>query len=96
MKRRLAIVLSTAALAAVTLVPGAQADPPAEKQVQTEEFVPFVTDFPKPKAAPVPAAGTSGIDWDDIGIGSGIAAALAALLAGSGLVLTRRARPARG
>lgn len=96
MKQRLAIALAATALAAVALVPGAQAGPPTGKQVQSEEYVPFVTDFPKPKSAPVPAAGTGGSDWGEIGIASGIGAALAALLAGSGLVLTRRARPAGG
>lgn len=96
MKRQLAIVLTAVMLAAAMLVPGAQAGLPTERPVQTEEYVPFVTDFPKPAAAPVPAASSSGIDWGDVGIGSGIAAVLAALLAGSGLVLTRRARPARG
>jgi hypothetical protein len=79
---------------------------PAAGTATPEPFVPFVTDFPKPAGAPVPPAApttpsptpkasASGIDWGDAGIGSGVGAALAALLAGSALVLTRRARPAR-
>jgi hypothetical protein len=80
------------------------------KPAAAEPFVPFVTDFWKPAAAPVPVAdptaapttpssapkaSTSRIDWGDVGIGSGVGVALAALLAGSGFVLARRARPAR-
>lgn len=63
----------------------------------------LLTDFPKPAAAPVsaadpivPPATLSRTDWGDVAIGGGIGAALAALLAYSGLVLTRRARPAQG
>ena len=71
-----------------------------DEPAPSEEYVPFVTDFPKPAGAPVraadpAAASAGGIDWVDVGIGSGIGAALAALLAGSGLVLTRRVGPAR-
>jgi hypothetical protein len=116
MKQRLPIVLSATALAVAmfgsTPIGHAVGFPkPVASTATAEPFVPFVTDFPKPAAAPVPAAdptvapttpspapkaSTSGIDWGDVGIGSGVGAALAALLAGSGLALTRRARPARG
>jgi predicted flap endonuclease-1-like 5' DNA nuclease len=76
------------------------------KPAAEEPFVSFVTDFRKPAAAPAPTAApttpspapkasTSRIDWGDVGIGSGIGAALAALLAGSGLALARRTRPVR-
>lgn len=99
MKQRLAIVLSATALAVAALgsTPIGHAVAFAKPAAGTAEpFVPFVTDFPKPAATPAPKASTSGIDWVDVGIGSGIGAALAALVAGSGLMLTRRASPARG
>jgi hypothetical protein len=59
------------------------------------EYVPFVTDFPRPAAAPpaVPEAGSDGIDWADAGVGAG--AVLAALLAGGAVAATLRSRPAR-
>lgn len=47
MKHRLSTALALAAAAAVMLVPGGQAAP-REQSVSTEEYVPFVTDFPKP------------------------------------------------
>jgi len=102
MDQRLPIVLSATALAIAALgsTPiGRAAGPPKPVASSAAEgFIPFVTDFPKPVADPVPAAdpkaSTSGIDWGDVGIGGG-GAALAALLAGSGLVYARRARPAR-
>lgn len=75
------------------------------KPAAEEPFVPFVTDFRKPEApspaaapttpSPAPKASMSRIDWGDVGIGSGIGVALAALLAGSGLALARRTRPVR-
>ncbi|MGH3031296.1 MAG: hypothetical protein ACRDNE_11155 [Gaiellaceae bacterium] len=109
MKQRLSIVLSATALAVAVFgsTPVGHAAGSAVSPLAThEEYVPFVTDFPKPATAadptvapttpsPAPKASTSGIDWGDVAIGSGVGAALAALLAGSGIVLTRRARPAR-
>jgi hypothetical protein len=101
MKQRLPIVLSATALAVAALgstpIGHAVGSPnPVASTAAEGPFVPFVTDFPKPAATPPPKASTSGIDWGEVGIGGGVGAALAALLAGSGLVLTRRARPARG
>jgi hypothetical protein len=95
MKQRLSIVLSATALAVAVFgsAPVAHA--------AHEEYVPFVTDFPKPAnplppvERPAPEAGASGVDWDEVGIVSGAGAALAALLAGSGFALARRARLAR-
>jgi hypothetical protein len=94
MKQRLSIVLSATALAVAV----AGAAPVAH--AAHEEYVPFVTDFPKPAKPlppierPTPEASASGVDWDEVGFVSG-GAALAALLAGSGLALARRARLAR-
>ena len=112
-KQRLRIGLSTAlVIAAVGSASGAQAklaagpaapaheeyvpfvtDFPKPVVTVHDEYIPFVTDFPKP-AAPAAKADASGIDWGDLGVAGGIGAALAAL-AGSGIALTRRARPAR-
>lgn len=88
MKKRLAIVLS--ALAATAFGSSAPAAGAA-----TEPFVPFVTDFPRPAAAPAPDRSASGIDWADAGIGGGVGAAVAALLAAAALALVHRGRPAR-
>jgi hypothetical protein len=111
MRGQLAIALS----AAVMLAPSAPAGLLTEEPVQSEEYVPFVTDFPKPVAKPTPEPfvpfvtdfpkpaaspaanrSSSGIGRGDIGVAGGIAALLAALLAGSRMALTRRAKPARG
>ena len=67
-----------------------------------ERYVPFVTDFPQ-VASPVsparpavaPADGNSAVEWREVGIVGGFAAALAALHAGSWLGLTRHAQTAR-
>jgi hypothetical protein len=48
MKRRLSTRVALAALAAVMLVPGAQAMLPTKEPAPNEEYAPFVTDFPKP------------------------------------------------
>jgi len=79
-------------------------------ETNAEPFIPFVTDFPKPARAPVQAAdptvasatgspasyaSASEIDWGHVGIGSGVGAGLAVMLAGSWLVLVRRTKPAR-
>ena len=105
--KRLAIVLSAAlmivvlastqvALASGEYVPFVTDFPkPAASTEAAEPFVPFVTDFPKSAATPAVTASIGGIDWGDVGTGSAAGAALAALLASVGLVLTRRARPAR-
>ena len=84
MKKRLALVLSATAL--VVAAPATAA---------TEDFIPFVTDFPTvaPPTQPAAQTGTSGIEWAEVAVGGGAGAALAALL-GGGLVLTRRVRPA--
>jgi hypothetical protein len=73
---------------------------PVPRSATSGQYVPFVTDFPKPAAKPpgmpspaAPQAGASGIDWRDVGLGGGIGAALVALLAGSALVFARRDRP---
>ena len=67
----------------------------------TEPYVPFVTDFPKPAASPIPAgptiasdAGKSGIDWAAVAVGGIGGATIAALLLASAFVFARRARPA--
>ena len=108
MKQRLPIVLSATALAVAgpgSMPVGAAVDPAASRPATQAEYIPFVTDFPKPAApdprvaptrpSPAAKASTSGIDWVDGGIGSGVGAALAALLAVSGIVLTGRAASAR-
>ena len=96
MKRRLSILLSTAALlmAALGSTPVAHAGAAGGQPVSPhEEYVPFVTDFPRSDARAVEAE-ASAIDWGEVGMAGGIAATLAPL-AGSGLVLTRRVRPVR-
>jgi hypothetical protein len=72
----------------------------------TTAFVPFVTDFPQPAASPdqaadptvapaAPGTGPNWFDWADLSVEGSAGAALAALLAGAGLVVARRAWPAR-
>jgi hypothetical protein len=70
---------------------------PAAQAPTKTAYVPFVTDFPDVSmtASPAAEAGGSGIGWDEAAIGVGVGGALAALLAGSGVVLMRRARPVR-
>lgn len=87
MKHRLTVLFAAALVAAL---PGSSAV--AHAAAPSAEYVPFVTDFPTPAAAGAPAA--SGSDWSGLGIGSAAGVGLVALLAGSGLVLARRARPA--
>ena len=108
--KRLPIVVSATALMVALLGSTPVGHAALDAPVPSREYVPFVTDFPKPAAptvpapdptaapatpSPAPQARTSGIDWGDVGLGSAVGAALAALLAGSALVLTRRTRPAR-
>jgi hypothetical protein len=114
---RAAGALALVTLALAMLVPAAHAGVPRSQPLQSEDYVAFVTDFPKPVASdateerftpfvtdfpnraaadaplnPTATASTSGIDWGDVAIGSGVVgAALAALLAASSLVLVRRA-----
>jgi hypothetical protein len=74
------------AAAVVASAPAAAAD---------SEYIPFVTDFPKPAAVPpaAPQASSDGFDW--AGTGAGVGAALTVVLAGAGLALARRSRPVR-
>ena len=66
-----------------------------------ERYVPFVTDFPRvapsspAKPGVAPATGGSAVEWREVGIVGGFAAALAVLLAGSWLGVTRHAQTAR-
>jgi hypothetical protein len=91
--------LAAALLAAVGGVPAAAA--PTEEYVpfvtdfptQEQEYVPFVTDFPRP-AAPAPEAHGSpiGIDWSGVPA-EAVAATVASALAAAALLVARR-RPA--
>jgi hypothetical protein len=57
------------------------------------EYVPFVTDFPKPAApAAAPAASESGFDWSALIAGGALAAAAVALLAVALLAVAYRRR----
>jgi hypothetical protein len=71
---------------------------PAAQAAPTTEFVPWVTDFGKTTAVASPAAtvpaGSAGLDWTDVSVGVGIGGGAAALLAGSALAFSRRARMA--
>jgi hypothetical protein len=83
----LTIRLATAALLAATA--GLAADDAAA--APAEEYIPFVTDFPRPvEPAGAPAAGGGGIDWSGLTADGGLAAAVAAALAGAVLLLLRR------
>ena len=87
MKHRLTVLFAAALVAAL---PGSSAV--AHAAAPSAEYVPFVTDFPTPAAAGAPAA--SGRARCGRGVGRVVGGGLVALLAGAGLVLARRARPA--
>jgi hypothetical protein len=79
---------------------------PDRADARADEYVPFVTDFPRasepyvpfvsdfPRPAPTPSAAprpdASGIDWAGLTVEGGVGASIAALLAGAALVLARR------
>ena len=94
------ILLAGALFAAATGFAPGPADARADEYVPfvtdfpraSEPYVPFVSDFPRP--APTPAAAprpvASGLDWAGLTVEGGVAVSIAALLAGAGLVLARR------
>lgn len=91
---RIRMLLATLAVAAV--VPGGAAA--ADEYVPfvtdfpkaSERYVPFVSDFPSPVTpAPEPEPARSWIDWGNVPV-EGVGAVFAAVLAGSALALARR------
>jgi uncharacterized protein (TIGR03382 family) len=87
--KRLRTAITAIAITGVALVPAAQATAP--NGAADREYIPFVTDFPKPvtTAPPARAAG-SGVDWGDAAAAGGAGAAAVAILAASTLVRRRR------
>lgn len=94
---KLVSLLAAAIVAAAGAASPIQAKP-AEEYVPfvtdfpkaSEKYVPFVSDFPRPATpAPAPEAEASGIDWSGT-TEAGIAATIAAVMAGAGLVFARR------
>jgi len=67
-------------------------------------YTPYATDFGKARLSepthvnPIPAAAVAadGTDWSDVSLGAGMGAAIAALLGGTAVALTRRGRGAHG
>jgi hypothetical protein len=95
------IVLAATLLALATgFVPHAAGASPQQEYVPfvtdfpkaQEKYVPFVSDFPRPATPPsaAPRPEPSGTDWADAAAQGGLAASIAALLAGAAVVLVRR------
>jgi hypothetical protein len=61
-------------------------------QTAQGEYVPFVTDFPRPAAPTSAPPDAGGIDWASLAAQAGLGVAIAVLLAGAGLTLARRRR----
>ena len=105
---RIELLLTVALLATWVTAQAALAEPSAATAGATTEYVPFVSDFPRPAepyvpfvtdfpAAPAPASApqpvSGGTDWGGTPV-EGLAFALALLLAGAAvLVVRRRADP---
>lgn len=82
------LLVGAGALPAQTPAGGA-----SDGRTATEEFIPWVTDFPvtvRPGPPPAERTAAAGISWRDVSIGAGLGIGLAALVAGSALVVRAR------